>query len=130
MEHVPRILFARQLRSYLPKPYSGLAAGKLIRADKTYLSIVESINRKLSKDFEDAGDYAKQFDYMKEIFEFNMVEYGKMWGDLSVKNKILQTRKSIIICNGWNRDINRMRAGGAVGSVFVESRKLKIRCYQ
>ena len=85
----------------------------------------KSINKKLLADFEDSVEYSKQFDYMREIFEFNMSEYGAMWEGLDVKHKILQTRKSINICNGWNRDINRMRAGGAVGSIYVESRKLK-----
>ncbi len=125
MEHVPRILFARQLRSYLPRSFVGQAPGKLIRRDKKYLSICKSINKKLLADFEDSVEYSKQFDYMREIFEFNMSEYGAMWEGLDVKHKILQTRKSINICNGWNRDINRMRAGGAVGSIYVESRKLK-----
>jgi dynein heavy chain len=125
IQQVPRILFSRSLRPYLPKVYSGHQPSSLIVADKSFKSLNNTIEEKLRSDFREAAEYVKQFEFTREIWEFDMSKFSEKWDTFSPKDRISETRKSISICNGWHRDIGRIRAGGAIGSIYVESRKLK-----
>ena len=193
MDQVTRVCHVRKLRSHLrqrpgqtttglinirhrsgnQKQYYSAATQQsmtvsgLIRSSIAYKETCENIETRINTDFSQAAEYAKQFEVVREIYEFRIDEYEQgleeerrhserqqkltnlnnedgedeeEGGDMSDDDsnlgdndaapvgfaaEALHIRSHMDRCEHWSKSIERMRAHGTIGVLYVESRKLK-----
>ena len=108
--------------------------GQLIRSSPDFNAITLQIEEKVNADFAEAVTYAKQFESVRPIVDFRITDYENEQAERrkesetassSFIEEVLHIRKHMDQCQLWEKDVERMRPGGTIGILYVESRKLK-----
>jgi dynein heavy chain len=123
---VSRIIYTQPFSSIMASIVTdGPNVGSIIRDSSRFILLQSNIDNKITTDFTEADDYAQTFDIVRPVYNFDtkwdFAEYG---GRAHTIETIKETMGMMI---NWETELDRMRVGGAMGILHVESRKLKNR---
>jgi dynein heavy chain len=121
---VSRIIYTQPFSSIMASIVTdGPNVGSIIRDSSRFIHLQSSIDTKIVKDFTEADDYAQTFDIVRPVYNFDtnwdFDEYSAREHSIAT---IKETMDTMI---NWETELDRMRVGGAMGILHVESRKLK-----
>lgn len=125
VDSIPRVLYTQPFKSYISQSVSqnALKIANVVKDSKLFTKTINSIQDKTKSDFEAAADYTKVFEHLRPIYEA-----GKVWDVNEYKSRDhtgSSVRQDLIRVSGWERDVEKMKPQQIVGTLYVESRKLR-----
>jgi dynein heavy chain len=123
---VSRIIYTQPFASVMASVIKkGPNVGLIIQTGRRFLELEAAIEQKIKLDFVEADEYVVMFDTVRPVFNFDQA-----WDldEYSQREHTLETHKeTMAMMLEWDRELEKMRVGGAIGILHVESRKLKNR---
>jgi dynein heavy chain, axonemal len=119
----PRLLHIRNLVHYFDGKLTGLHPTSIIKATPRFVELRGAIDGCVMEDFDNAAVYTQQFDTHRVIFEF-----GKAWNPSAYSAQKLDLRQyhqDMSKQRDWRQELEKMKIGNVVGTLFVESKTLK-----
>jgi hypothetical protein len=102
---------------------NALKVANVVRDSKVFTKTIGLIQDKIKSDFAGASDYTKVFEHLRPIYEA-----GKTWDVkeyTSREHTGTSVRQDLVRVSGWERDVEKMKPQQIVGTLYVESRKLR-----
>lgn len=126
LHSIPRVLYTQPFNGYISQDVSqtALKVAEVIRNSNVFIETQASIQRKLSYDFAKASDYTTVFENLRPIYHAE-----KTWDFEAYKTSEnvsgVSIRQDLARVSGWERDVEKMKPQQIVGTLYVESRRLR-----
>ena len=119
---VSRIIFTQPFGAIMANVITDSPhVGSIIRSSPRFQTLLQNITDKLVSDFTEAEEYVHVFDPVRDIYLFDQT-----WDFEAYRTAdITKLRETLHNLDEWEKELDKMRTGGATGVLHVESRKLK-----
>ena len=94
----------------------------MVRENKQFLSVAESIQQRVVSDFEKAEEHAQSYESFKQIYDFNVAWDFEAYRAQQHDSSSLKVTLELI--GNWSKDLEKLR-NKPIGILEVDSKRLK-----